>query len=165
MATTPRRGGADSAAVQILGLRELQRALRRAEGRTASELRRVNKAAAELTARRARERASSLGGVAAKAAPSVRAAAEQRFAKVAIGGARHPYALGANFGAYHDRPRVDRRGRSLQGWNQFPAWTGNQHVGGSRDRFLYWAIGRTRDEFMDLYGRLLDQLSRGPFPD
>lgn len=150
---SPRRG---VGAVEIRGLTEFQRALRQIDRSLPRELRKVNKSAAEIVADAARTRAQSLGGVAAKSAPSIKATAEQRRAKVALGGARYPFALGANFGALHDVPRIGPSGRQFAGYNQFPQWGGNQFTGGANDRFLYWAISRKRDKFMGEYERLID---------
>lgn len=146
-------------AVEVRGLTEFQRALRDIDQSMPRELRKANKSAAEIVASAARDRAVSLGGVAAKSAPSLKAGGEQRFAKVSLGGARYPFALGANFGAQHNIARNTSRGLVL-GWNQFPEWGGNQWMGGAADRFLYWAIRRKRDEFVSEYERLIDQLAR-----
>lgn len=147
-------------AVQIRGLTEFQRALRDIDATLPKELRQANKNAAEVVAEAGRARAESLGGVARKAAPSLRAAAEQRYAKVSLGGARYPFALGANFGAQHDVPRVSGAAAdgTVLGWNQFPEWGGNQFTGGAGDRFLYWALRARRDEFVAEYERQIDLL-------
>lgn len=155
--------GTPTGAVQVRGLSELQRALRDVDVALPRELRVANKEAAELVADAARARAEGLGGVAEKTAPSIRALGEQRRAKIALGGARYPFALGANFGAYHDRPRNTAHGR-LEGWNQFPSWAGNRFTGGSRDRFLYWAVAHKRKEFIEVYEQLLDAVAKRAFP-
>lgn len=175
---TPRRSRGQGStvgqrdAVHVQGLAELQRELRALDQALPRELRQLNKAAAEVVAADARARARALGGIAAKAAPSVKAAAEQRRAKVTIGDARHPFALGAEFGAKHDLPRriTTKDGRSWvqRGWNQFRPWRGNQHVDvgtAGPGYFLYPAIRGTTDETLDLYERGLDALMRRAFPD
>lgn len=147
-----------SGAVRVDGLQELQRAVRNARGTAGTRLiRAANKDAAELVASRARDRAQQLGGVAAKVAPSIKAAGEQRYAKLSFGGARYPMAMGANFGAQHDVLR-NTSARAYLGWNQFPEWGGNQWTGGARDRFLYYTLARQGDAIQAEYERALDQL-------
>lgn len=153
-------------AVRVEGLIDFQRELRQVEPALARGLRAANKAAAEVVATAARRRAFALGGVQAKTAPSVRAAGEQRAAKVAWGGARYPFAAGANFGALHDKVRNTERGIQL-GWNQFPLWGGNQFTGGARDMFVYRTLREhgVVDDFVDVYEDLLGELMRRAFPD
>lgn len=141
--------------VRVEGLRDLQRELRAVDTKLPRSLAIANKTAAEYVADRARQRARSQGGVAAKSAPSIRAAGEQRRSKVLLGGPSWPYALGAEFGAkYHP---------------QFKPWRGNQHSEGMQPGsgvgyFLYPTIRDTRDDFMDVYERAIDQVMRSAFP-
>ncbi len=163
MSSADRRVAAN--AVRVEGLAELQRAVRAARGPSGARLLRLaNKEVAETVAARARDRAESLGGVAAKVAPSIKAAAEQRYAKLSFGGARWPMAMGANFGAYHNVPRNTRRG-VVTGWNQFPEWGGNRFTGGAKDQFIYWTIARMGDdieaEYEEALDRLLELLAQG----
>jgi len=152
-----------SQAVSVVGLAELQRDLRAIDASLPRELQKTNKAAAEHMAIRMRARAQSLGSTAAHIAPSIKAAAEQRASKVHIGGARYPMALGANFGAGHDQPRATSRGTVL-GWNQFPEWGGNQ-FGGGTDRIVYFTIQREQREWVAMFERMIDDLTRRAFPD
>jgi hypothetical protein len=133
-----------SRAVQVRGLAEFQRELRKLD--LAKDLRLANKEAAEVVASAARARAR--GGVAAKTAPSVKAAAEQRRAKVTLGGAAYPFAMGAEFGG-QGRPTT----------MQFEPHRGTQGY------FLYPAVRDTREQFIDTYARVLDQLMRRAFPN
>lgn len=135
-----------SVAVEVRGLADFQRELKRID--LASDLKDANKDAAELVATAARARAQGLGGVAAKTAPSVKAAAEQRRAKINLGGAREPWALGAEFG-----------GRGRPTTQQF-----QPHLGRT-GYFLYPAIRATREEFLDAYAKAIEQLMRRAFPD
>lgn len=135
-----------SLAIQVRGLADFQRELRRID--LAKDLRLANLEAAQVVASAARARASALGSVAAKTAPSIRAAAEQRRAKVAMGGAGYPFAFGAEFGG-QGRPTT----------MQFEPHRGTQGY------WLYPAVRGTREEFMDAYERALDQLMRRAFPD
>lgn len=124
--------------------------MRQADTRLPRELQKTNKQAAEFVAGRMRSRAEGLGGVAAKSAPSIKAAAEQRRVKVSFGGARYPFAMGANFGARHDISRQTSRG-VMRGWNQFERPT-------EPDRFFYATIKATRGPFIEYYGDMLDAL-------
>lgn len=139
-----------SLAVRVEGLADFQKELKRLDQKLPRELQKANKRAAELVADAARTRATGLGSVAAKAAPSIKAAAEQRRSKVSIGGARYPFALGAEFGG-QGRPTT----------MQFAPWSGSDTGAGY---FLYPAIRETRDEFMDAYDDAIEQLTREAFP-
>lgn len=135
-----------SEAVQVKGLAEFQRELKKID--MAKDLRLANLAAAELVATAARSRASGLGGVAAKTAPSIKAAAEQRRSKVNLGGGQYPFAMGAEFGG-QGRPTTQ----------QF-----KPHLG-TEGYFLYPAIRNTREQFMDAYERAIQQIMHAAFPD
>lgn len=137
-----------SQAVRVEGLAEFQRALRDISKEMASELRVANLLAAQVVARSATSKAQGQGGVAAKTAPSIKAAAEQRRSKVALGGAGFPFAMGAEFG-----------GRGRPTTQQF-----KPHLG-TRGYFFYEAVRGTRDEFIEAYARALDQLMRKAFPN
>lgn len=136
-----------SQAVRVEGLADFQRELRRLDSKLPRELTAANRAAAEMVAERARSRARGLGSVAAKSAPSIKAAAEQRRSKINLGDNRHPFALGAEFG-----------GRRRPTTQQFEPWTGKT------GRFFYPTIRDTEDEFMAVYERAIDQLARAAFP-
>lgn len=153
----PSRTASD--AVRIEGLAGLQRVARTAGPQFTKQLRLANKAAAESVARIAVQRATGLGGVAARAARTLRARGEQRYAKLSLGSKQQPEALGANFGAYHDRVRNTARGIQV-GWNQFAEFGGNQFTGGASDLFLYWSISRASrsGELLEHYERELDAL-------
>jgi hypothetical protein len=135
-----------SEAIQVNGLAAFQRELRRID--LAKDLRLANLAAAELVAGKARSRAAGLGGVAAKTAPSIKAAAEQRRAKVTLGGPRFPFAMGAEFGG-QGRPTTQ----------QFQPHRGRTGYA------LYPTIRDTREEFIEVMARSLDELMRRAFPD
>ena len=93
--------------VSVLGLRDLQRELRRLdEPHLIDELKDANQQVAELVAARARLRARALGGMEAKAAESLTARRGQRAAEVSLGGAKARFAMGAEFGAYRNKLRL-----------------------------------------------------------
>lgn len=139
-------------AIRVEGLRDVQRELRALDGKLPRELTRLNKNAAEIVASRARARGTGYGGIRAAAARTIRAQGQQRYAIVALGNARTPYAAGANFGAYHDRMRVTRRGVQ-RGWNQFP-------LPRDPDWMVYAALEEREREVLAHYERGLAELIR-----
>lgn len=134
MAGTLRRGS-----IRILGLRELQFALRAMDKAKPRLLQQANKSAAEMVASRARGAAAAYGSVQAKSGPSIRAVAQQRSAGVRLGGARAPYALGAEFGATRYR--------------QFPPWT-------TRGYFLYPTVRSSMPDIEARYEQAINTLVR-----
>ncbi len=133
-------------ALKVQGLDEFRRELRRLTG-MGKELGRANRRVAEMVASGARSKAESLGGVQAKSAPSIRALGAQARSQVALGGARYPFALGAEFGSIR--------------YKQFPAWRGSAQGAGY---FLFPTIRESRDAIVDAYGEELDRLARRAFP-
>lgn len=138
------RINASSQGVQVEGLNELNRALR---GLGGSELQKELKAAGLEVAKEvtsaARSRALSLGGVAAKTAPSLKATGRNTGAGVSFGGARFPFAAGAEFGSYQ--------------YAQFKPWRGNQSDAGY---FLYPTIRDKSDTIAETYQGAVDELVR-----
>lgn len=143
--------------VSVKGLPELQRSLREIDRTAPRELRKVNLEAARLVANSARARARSLGGVAAKVAPSVKASAQQRAAGVSIGNDSYPMALGAEFGAGQETRRSRRNGTYV-GYRQFKPWRGNDRDAGY---FLYPTIRDRMVDVIEIYtegiGDILDR--------
>lgn len=137
--------------IDVRGLVELQRELRKVSAELPRMLRVANLEAAELVAAEARARALALGGVAAKVAPSVKALAEQRRAAVRLGGARYPMAMGAEFGG-RGRPRT----------RQFAPWRGN---GAGAGYFLHPAKRDKTDEVVERFGDAVERITRAAFPD
>lgn len=137
-----------SESIQVQGLREFQAALKALDDRLPRELAQANYEAADhVVAREASRRARSLGGVAGKAAASIKAAKQQRAAAVSIGGPQFPFALGAEFGGQR-RPTTQ----------QFKPWKGHEGY------FLWPAIRETKPQFMEVYERAIDDLMRRAFP-
>lgn len=130
--------------IEVLGLKDFQRELRRLDKAWPRELRAANRDAAEIVARGTRSSFASRPGVAPKVAASVKVLAQQRSAAVRIGGRRWPYALGSEFGSrrYPQFPPVLRGGYSL-----------------------YPTIKASRDEMVEEYGEAVDRLMRRAFPD
>lgn len=89
---------ASAASVRVTGLNELVRALKQVDSGLPKEMRGVSLSVAQTVTEQARSRGFSLGSVAAKAAPSLRASGRQAGAGVTVGGSAYPWALGAEFG-------------------------------------------------------------------
>lgn len=142
-------GGVEPARVD--GLADFLRDLKEIDPKLARALGQVNKAAADLIAGKARSAASSHGSTLAHAAPSIRAAADQKRSKIFLGGPGHPEALGAEFGGQR-RPTTQ----------QFEPWRGSDHNAGYA---LFPAIREGQDAWVALYDRSLQQLFRSAFPD
>ena len=137
------RINAKSQGVRVRGLNELSRSLREMEGGFRDELKAANREAAEMVAEKSRSAAYSLGGVAAKAAPSLRASAGFNRAGVTLGGNSAPYALGAAFGG-QGRPTTQ----------QF-----QPHLG-TRGYFLYPQIRDNAERITETYENHLKDLIR-----
>lgn len=136
--------------VQVDGLRELRRELKRAGERFPRELREANRDAAELVARSARRRAPrgphEGGGRIQPVVSSIRALASQRAGQVAIGGARAPHGPPLEFGGTLRRFHSQARTRV------------------TAQPFLYPAIAAEQDEVVEFYGDAIDRLTRRAFP-
>jgi hypothetical protein len=137
--------------IAVKGLNEMQAALRAADKQFPRRLRVANLEAAKIVASTCSVTlALGTSKMAAKAAPSIRASAQQRSAGVTFGGARYPFAFGANWGAHHDLPR-NASGRQMVGWNQFPEFT-------KKDRFIYRAIDQTAETALVAYEQAIDRM-------
>jgi len=123
--------------VRITGLNELNRALREIGKDAQKELTEANKKVAEFVADDARAAAYSLGGVAAKVAPSIKAAGGTTWADVGFGSSQ-PYAGGAAWGS-------DK-------YKQFKPWRGREGY------FPYAQIGANRDRIEREHGDAMDHL-------
>lgn len=135
-----------SVGVQVEGLRELNRALREIGPDAQKRMRSANLEVATDVADTAVGIAYSLGSVAAKSAPSVKARARNVAAGVSIGGAAYPFALGAEFGGQR-RPTTQ----------QFQPWKGS---GSDAGYFVYEAIRRDADEIVRHYDEAIGKVLR-----
>jgi hypothetical protein len=95
--------------VEIIGLRELQRSLKRFED-GAADLKRANKSAAEIVADRAIAKVPKRSGTLAK---TIKAMGQARGASVKAGTAKVPYAGVIEFGGYPDGYPFLPQGRYL----------------------------------------------------
>lgn len=135
------------ATVRVTGMRELRAVLRRLEDaeRTA-ELKQANIDVAELVVRGARGRASST--MQHSTASRIRAVRSISRAAVRLGG--KPYDMGANFGAFHDRPRQRRTG-TYRGYNWAPLVK-------RPDYMLYATIEAESERIVDQYGDAVERI-------
>lgn len=128
--------------VSVEGLAELRRALKAVSAAAPKELSAAGKDVARFVADDAQGKAAGLGGVAAKVAPSIRAAAAGGGGAISLGGAAYPMAAGAEFGG-QGRPTTQ----------QF-----KPHLGRT-GYFVYPSIrensGRIEDEFRDAIHELM----------
>jgi hypothetical protein len=88
-------------AVQIKteGFKQLQKSLKKAGATFPKDLKQTNFEVADFLKGEASGKARSLGGVFRKSAPSIRATKTAGYVAIRLGSKRHPYALGAEFGA------------------------------------------------------------------
>lgn len=141
----PRIKASGAVGVQVEGLAELNRALRALGGREfQAELRDAGREIAGEVAGDAQGIASGLGGVAAKTAPSISAAAGFTSAGVSLGGSAYPFAMGAEFG-----------GQRLPTTQQFKPWKGS---GSGAGYFVYESIRRNSDRIGETYLDAVDKV-------
>jgi hypothetical protein len=145
---------ADDYKVEVEGLKEMRRALEAAAPGLREQIKQANISVAEHVAESARSRASAMGGVAAKAAPSIRANRTNAYAAVSGGGARYPYFYGAEFGSL--------KYKQFKGWrgNQWTPW-GDSGVG----YFLHPTIRDQRQQIIDTYNAALTKAVKEAFPN
>lgn len=132
--------------VHVQGLTEAVRALTSLDDILAHQLLDADRAAVDLVAADARSQGASLGGVAAKAAPSVRADLAGGLAVVGFGGPGYEFAAGAEFG-----------GRGRPTTQQFQPWRGPADTGGY---FVYPTIRADADRIDSVYGDAADAAIR-----
>lgn len=136
------------AEIEVVGLKELRSALRKAGPQFPKELQQANKRAVnEILVPEGKRLASQRGHPRPGSAviASIRGTASQSRATFNVGGARVPHAMGHNFGS---------TGR----YKQFPPKR-------EPDYFMYAAIENKGDEFMEAYAEVIDTVSRVAFPE
>lgn len=155
-------------AVEVKGLKDFRRELRRVDAGFPKELRRVQKTIADDVADRARSIASGMGGVQAKAAGAIKGYATATQASVGIaGGKSAPYASVAFWGA------LKRTGwyghiHSPGGRRQHPVWVGNSWEPGVSGQGPYAINDAVADKLTDIddsYLDMIEQLAASAFPD
>ncbi len=131
--------------IRVTGLKELRRELKQVDADFPKQLRKANKAVADLVAEGTRSAFSRMGGSAPKVAPTVKALAQQVRAQVKVGGGSGvgaEVAMGNLFGS--------RR------YSQFPP--PGQYA-------LYPTIAEKADEIVETYADAVDDLMKRAFPD
>lgn len=131
--------------LRITGLKELQRELKNVDAAFPKELRKANKAAADMLAEGVRSAYSSLGGSAPKVAPTVKALAQQTRAQIVVGSGSvvgAEVAMGNTFGSTR--------------YKQFPP---------PGQYGLFPTIAEKTDQLVDIYADMLEELTKRAFPD
>lgn len=150
------------AGVKVEGLDDLRRELRKLDDAgLMAELKDVNYQVAQSVIGPAQSKAASIGRMEARAAATLTASKAAAAARVNFGGARAPFAGGAEFGAGQDRPRSTARG-TVSGWNQFNPWRGND---GGAGYFLYPTIRERMPDIVEQYGDGIERITSKAFPD
>jgi hypothetical protein len=133
--------------IEVVGLRDLQKALRAADSALPRELTKTHKALAEKVVERAKGAASGNRQAARFLVPALSAGGEQRNAFVKIDGSRNAPALGAEFGSFK--------------FHQFQPWRGNQYtdpLAQDVGYFLHPTLRKMRSEIEDTYEQLIEDL-------
>lgn len=130
--------------LRIEGLPQLSRALKALDPDAQKELKDASRKVATFVADDARAAAFSLGGVAAKVAPTIRPGGGVSGGNVGFGGAAQPFAGGAAWGSIR--------------YKQFRPWRGRTGY------FPYPQIVSNEDRIESEYGDALDAIIRRHFP-
>jgi len=152
---------------KVKGLDELRRELRKLDDKSLiDELKDTNFEVANSLIGPMQSKAASVGAMEAKAASTLTASRQAARAQLNFGGAKAPFAGGAEFGAGQDLRRnpVSRRSftNGVLGWNQFNAWRGNDNGAGY---FMYPTIRDRIPDLVDTYGDALERITARAFPD
>ena len=140
--------------VQVEGLKELQRELKRVDKSWAKELQKANKKVAEdevvpYARARAQESRTAHSGnttrLGSRGVKSIRAGAKQRAALVRGGGAKVPYFQGHEWGTKGNYP-------------QFPGKSKEGHI-------IYPVLRERREQIIERYGSAVDDLMKRAFPE
>lgn len=154
-----------SASVNVKGLNELRRELKKLDQADSSEWRKalskVNYDVARLVVGKAKPRMAGLPGPGSRSSASLTASKSGVAARLAFGGARAPFAEGVEFGSARNIPRRTARG-TVRGWNQFQAWRGN---GPDAGYALFPTIRESTEEIVEMYGDAIDEVMQAAFPD
>lgn len=158
--------------VYVRGLNEFRRELNRVEKQGGPDGRNLLKAAnykvASYVSTKAKQRASTVGPMQARAASTLKAGQAQSKATI-TGGISIPYFYGAEFGS---KRNIERRARRPAGWagagpwrgyNQFLPW--KQPGSGRAGYFLFPTMRAESKAIVDMYATELDDIMRDVFPD
>lgn len=120
----------------------------------------ANKKAAELVAEDAQSKFRSLPGPGAKVAPTVKALSSARAAKVSMGGARTPFAMGVEFGG-----GLHGKGNPTSGGGYTTQFQPHRGSGAGAGYALYPAIRKNRERIVETYRHTLFELASEAFPN
>lgn len=138
--------------ISIKGLKEFRVSLKKAGDEYPAKLKEANVEVANLVKTKAIGKAGSVGGVAPKAANSLRAAKSAAGATLYLGGGKAPYALGAEFGA--------------RKYPQFKPYLSagppDASVGGE-GYFLFPSIRENREVIIETYWKRLEEINKEAF--
>lgn len=141
--------------IQVEGLKELRRDLKKIDKALPKRLTRANKAFANQLVPSVRaeyqRQHTGHGKRPGRGAKSIRATATQSRARILIGRESVPYMGGQEFGSDH--------------YPQFRPWSGKGPGGkGSKGKFLYPTVRAELPGLVDTYQDILDAEMRGAFP-
>lgn len=155
-------------AVEVKGLTEFRRELRRMSAEFPQAMRLAQKEVADDVAARAQSIASGMGGVQARAAGAIRAYATQAQASVGFPtGGRFPMASVAFWGALRHTGWYAQH-RYAGSRRQHPPWVGNSWdvgVAGQGPRAINPAIAQMLPQIDEHYLQMIDELAKRAFPD
>ena len=161
--------GGDRVVVQ--GLAEFRREIRRlGDKEVTDELKRANKAAAQIVVDTARPSMVGAPGIARRLGATMKASLSQTRGQLSISsvrtrGGKFILPLGVEFGSGRNLDRLVLRngeGRTIKGWNQFPDWRGNSAGAGYP---IFPALRAEQARIMDTYGDDLERIYGRAFPD
>jgi hypothetical protein len=140
-------------AVEIEGLKGFQKHLKSLGPEMTKELKTANFEVASEVKNDAQALADSLGGVAAKAAQTLKASKVATGAVIKYGGPKAPYAFGAEFGSLR--------------YKQFPAWRGRVEglTQGNAGYFLFPTVRDDQEKISALYLSKLSELADKAFTE
>ena len=144
--------------IKVQGLKQFRRELKALEDNElyVKQLKEVHNRIAKIVLEEARAQAST--ALERKAAGGLTAGKTVGGAVIHMGGAKYPFAGGAEFGAIK--------------YPQFKPWRGNQYTVtwtddqiGNAGYFVFPAIAKKRDQVIEIYMDEIERIARGAFPD
>lgn len=158
-------------AVEILGLREFRKALKKVGPEYPKELTKANREVAQIAQRVSQNEARAMGGVQRRAASAIKGSANARQARLQIKpskGKRNPTAMAnvAFWGAY--RRTGDNRAGRRNGKRQHPLWVGARWEVAEPNEGPYAinpALARHLDDIVAAHAAALNRLAAKAFPD
>lgn len=158
--------------VYVKGLNEFRRELNKVQKQGGSDGRALLKSAnfkvATYVNTKAKQRASTIGPMQAKAASTMKAGRAQSKATI-TGGTSIQFFYGAEFGSKRNIMRRERRPAGWagagpwRGYNQFLPW--KQPGSGRAGYFLFPTMRAESTAIVDMYATELDGIMRDVFPD